>query len=187
MVQYAMVPTGGIATDKAGKIARFVRAITSSSGGQVYGFAPGQLAAGYLTLSPDQQAQAANAAQHVAAQDGAPAAADSPGGGPAAAAATVSGSRPVPTGPGTASTTPAPGAPPSGPGPASATPRLLGQVAVGTAGPDRAGPARLVLPVLLITGLVLLLGGPAGLVLLGTDAGTRLVSSARSVLRAARR
>ncbi|MGW4816419.1 hypothetical protein ACWEPB_32900, partial [Kitasatospora cineracea] len=45
---------------------------------------------------------------------------------------------------------------------------------VGQAAADRAGAARLLLPVVLATGAVLLVGGPAALFLGGTAAGANL-------------
>ncbi|MFJ8039635.1 hypothetical protein ACIRBX_03855 [Kitasatospora sp. NPDC096147] len=47
-------------------------------------------------------------------------------------------------------------------------------VAAGRPSADRAGTARLLLPVLLVIGAVLLVGGPATLLLSGTEAGARL-------------
>ncbi|MBP0453790.1 hypothetical protein J5Y04_30230, partial [Kitasatospora sp. RG8] len=67
-VQYAMVPTSGVATGKAAAIARFLRTVTD--GGQVYGTSPGKLAPGFLSLTSAQRQQAQDAATHVEAQDG---------------------------------------------------------------------------------------------------------------------
>ena len=61
-----------------------------------------------------------------------------------------------------------------------ATSPALAPVAAGRPAPDRAGTARLLLPVALILGLVLLIGGPAALVLGGTTAGARIVGGLRS-------
>ncbi|MFJ7245663.1 hypothetical protein ACIQWA_13580 [Kitasatospora sp. NPDC098652] len=69
-----------------------------------------------------------------------------------------------------------PGASPSTPGKSlSAAP-----VAAGTPAADRSGTARLLLPIALIGGLVLLVGGPAALILGGTPAGERTLAGLRS-------
>ncbi|MFD7449441.1 hypothetical protein [Kitasatospora sp. NPDC059827] len=84
------------------------------------------------------------------------------GGAAAAAAATAGGKTP--------------GAAPSTPGKSlSAAP-----VAAGTPAADRSGAARLLLPIALIGGLVLLVGGPAALVLGGTPAGERTLAGLRN-------
>ncbi|MFF2141991.1 hypothetical protein [Kitasatospora sp. NPDC058190] len=68
-----------------------------------------------------------------------------------------------------------PGASPSAPGKSlSAAP-----VAAGTPASDRSGLARLLLPIALIGGGVLLVGGPAALVLGGTPAGARALTGLR--------
>ncbi|MBV2152720.1 hypothetical protein [Kitasatospora sp. SUK 42] len=79
----------------------------------------------------------------------------------------------------------APGAPAAGAKPsASATPTsgplAAAPVAAGTPAPDRPGAARLLLPIALIGGLVLLVGGPAALFLGGTPAGARALAGART-------
>ncbi|MEV0534312.1 hypothetical protein [Kitasatospora sp. NPDC050463] len=66
-VQYAMVPTGGVA-DKAPAITRFLTTVANS--GQVYGVEPGKLAPGFLSLSGPQRQQTLDAAKHVESQDG---------------------------------------------------------------------------------------------------------------------
>ncbi|MBV6701976.1 hypothetical protein KV557_33550 [Kitasatospora aureofaciens] len=68
-----------------------------------------------------------------------------------------------------------PSATPSGPGKSlSAAP-----VAAGTPAADRSGTARLLLPIALIGGLVLLVGGPGALILGGTPAGEKALAGAR--------
>ncbi|MFI9270126.1 hypothetical protein ACIGXM_05350 [Kitasatospora sp. NPDC052896] len=82
------------------------------------------------------------------------------------------------------------GAAPEGDGKAAAGPSAaaaaetssepsLAPVAAGQPAPDRAGLARLLLPVVLIAGAVLLVGGPAVLLLSGTAAGGQLVARLR--------
>ncbi|MFE2727825.1 hypothetical protein [Kitasatospora sp. NPDC059327] len=65
-VQYAMVPTGGVA-DKAAAISRFLTTVANS--GQVYGMEPGKLAPGFLSLTGPQRQQTLDAAKHVETQD----------------------------------------------------------------------------------------------------------------------
>ncbi|WP_371480275.1 hypothetical protein [Kitasatospora sp. NBC_00315] len=206
-VQYAMAPTAGLADAKAKAVSTFLRRTTDPGGGQVYGAGPGQLAGGFLGLTTDQLAQAQAAVTHVAAQDGtlpgnqkAPAGDTGPAtsagdaaatGGQAAAGSTGTGSSNGAaggdgdfagsagaggaTGTGAATGTPKSGTASPGAGPLDAAP-----VAAGRPAPDRAGAARLLLPVALVTGLVLLVGGPAALILGGTPAGARLVGGLRS-------
>ncbi|MDH6119525.1 hypothetical protein ABH930_004282 [Kitasatospora sp. GAS204A] len=81
-----------------------------------------------------------------------------------------------PPAPGAASAgSPAPSASASAAAPGSG----LAPVAAGTPSPDRAGVARLLLPVVLIVGAVLLVGGPAALLVSGTAAGARLLTRLR--------
>ncbi|MEU3574334.1 hypothetical protein AB0E96_38910, partial [Kitasatospora sp. NPDC036755] len=65
---------------------------------------------------------------------------------------------------------------------ASAAPsgNAIAAAPVGTPVPDRSGAARLLLPVALIAGLVLLVGGPAALFLGGTPAGAKVLAGART-------
>ncbi|MDH6579934.1 hypothetical protein [Kitasatospora sp. MAP5-34] len=209
-VQYAMLPTQGLSTAKAGKISQFVRQVTDQGNGQVYGFQPGRLTSGFLDLTTAQQQQAQAAVQHVAFQDGAlpgnQVAAAHPGstgpaggsgggsgspsgtggtggsgaGGTTGGAAGTSGGA---TGTGDGST---PGkVSPSGA--ATGSPLNSQQVAAGNPSPDRAGSQRLLLPALLIGGAVLLVGGPIGIVLGGTDAGSRLRVGLRGASSSVRR
>lgn len=62
-------------------------------------------------------------------------------------------------------------------------PVSLAPVAAGQPAPDRAGVARMLLPVVLIVGGVLLVGGPAALVLGGTSAGVRAWTRLRRLFR----
>ncbi|WP_404870210.1 hypothetical protein ACI1MP_32605 [Kitasatospora griseola] len=191
MVQYAMLPTQGVSADKAAAIARFVRTATDPAQGQIYGRQPGQLAVGFAGLTSSQIAAAKAAAGHVAAQDGAlPGNQTAPGNGNGPAAGGEGQGSGTGTGAGTNSgtdngsytsaDTPAGAGVPGATGPstgarasAGASPRL-GAAAAGQAAADRAGLARLMLPVVLATGAVLLVGGPAALLLGGTSAGAAL-------------
>ncbi|MFF4341953.1 hypothetical protein ACFY00_18715 [Kitasatospora sp. NPDC001540] len=197
MVQYAMLPTEGLGQAKAAAVSRFVRTVTDPGKGQVYGRAPGQLAVGYAALTKAQSAQAKAAADHVAAQDGGtpskPADTGGDGDGSASGAngagsggssggigGSVGGTDGgtgggVDGGAGTAGGGNAvqAGAAASGKPSGSASPGLAA-APVGEAAADRAGMARLLLPVILATGAVLLVGGPAALFLGGTPAGANL-------------
>nr|BFD92491.1 hypothetical protein KitaXyl93_38510 [Kitasatospora sp. Xyl93] len=86
------------------------------------------------------------------------------------------------TGTGTAGGAAAPGAPAAGKPGATAAPagNAIAAAPVGTPVPDRPGTARLLLPVALIAGLVLLVGGPAALFLGGTPAGAKVLAGART-------
>lgn len=66
-------------------------------------------------------------------------------------------------------------------------PLAAAPVAAGSPSADRSGSARLLLPIALIAGLVLLVGGPAALVLGGTPAGARLTAATRGVWARIRR
>ncbi|MFF0414553.1 hypothetical protein ACFYUY_29425 [Kitasatospora sp. NPDC004745] len=69
-----------------------------------------------------------------------------------------------------------PGATPA----ATGGPLAAAPVAAGAPAPDRPGTARLLLPVALIAGLVLLVGGPAALFLGGTPAGAKALAGVRA-------
>ncbi|MFI2608073.1 hypothetical protein [Kitasatospora sp. NPDC018619] len=86
------------------------------------------------------------------------------------------------TGPGTGGGAAAPGAAGGAKPGASAAPsgNAIAAAPVGTPVPDRPGTARLLLPVALIAGLVLLVGGPAALFFGGTPAGAKALAGARA-------
>ncbi|MCW2917392.1 MAG: hypothetical protein JWN52_5460 [Actinomycetia bacterium] len=67
-VQYAQVPTNGVGSTKAEKIARFLD--YAAGPGQVRGVAPGQLPAGYVPLTTAMRTQTKKAAAEVRAQKG---------------------------------------------------------------------------------------------------------------------
>ncbi|MER5863047.1 hypothetical protein [Kitasatospora sp. NPDC002040] len=205
-VQYAMLPTSGVAAGKAAAISRFVRQATDLGGGQIYGTAPGLLAPGFLALTEAQSAQAKAAAAHVGAQDSAlpgnqVAVADpgtpSTGSGTGTGGTTGGGSTGGTTGGGGSSggadNPAAPngtsgGAAPAPVAAASSTPPVAAApVAAGRPGQDRAGAARLMLPVLLVIGAVLLVGGPTTLLLSGTEAGGRVTAGLRWLVGSRRR
>ncbi|WP_377271831.1 hypothetical protein [Peterkaempfera sp. SMS 1(5)a] len=220
----AMVPTSGVASAKAGKIADWLG--YAAGPGQTYGTAPGDLPDGYQALSDRQAAQTVTAAQHVRAQDGAekvpppPPGSTSGGsssggssGGSAAASGgsavsgggTSSSGIPVSGGTSLGGTTSAGTAAGGTSGGASGGTASSGgaaggsgntskgaasgsttaglpaaPIAAGTPSADQAGAMRWMLPVLLIVGGVLLVGGPTALVLGRTGQGTVLLARARS-------
>ncbi|MFK0192040.1 hypothetical protein [Kitasatospora sp. NPDC090308] len=192
MVQYAMLPTDGLGQARSAAVSTFVRDVTDPAKGQVYGRAAGQLALGYAGLTKAQLAQAKAAAAHVAAQDGGtpskPAdtgtgdgsgsgsgsngvgSGGSSGGNGSVGGTTAGGGTGGADGSGgtPAQSAAAPGTPGGSPSPG------LAAAPVGQAAADRAGTARLLLPVILAVGAVLLVGGPAALFLGGTAAGANL-------------
>jgi hypothetical protein len=196
-VDYAMAPTSGIAPAKAAKIAGFLRDVIAPGGGQATGAVPGTMPAGFAPLSATQQAQAAAAAAQVA-----PAAPASGSGGTTivqvgqtvinnyvsnnsgSTGGTVGGSSGSGgilgnTGTTTGGTASGGALAPTTAGrtltPPVVSPTSLAPAAAGTPNPDQAGPARLVLPVLLIAGAVLFVLGPLGLLITsGALGGIRL-------------
>ncbi|WP_194924429.1 hypothetical protein [Catenulispora pinisilvae] len=201
---YAMAPTSGVSSAKAGSIADFLSAATDTRSGQLPGNQPGQLAPGYVGDSPAQLGQAGAAIAKIRAGAG-------PGGpvtvtatGPVTGKPTTSGNEVVTpvtvTKNGTASVSyststlggngganggdgangssgsSSKGA--AGPaGSSGPTHNLSGSTtaaAVGKASADTAGIGRLILPILLIIGLVLVAAGPAALVLSSGGVSTKL-------------
>lgn len=184
MVHYAMVPTGGVGAPLAAKIAQFLTFVAGA--GQTQGPAPGQLPPGFLPLPADQRAQTLCAAQAVLHQNGA-----TPGCTKAQPHTTTSAQPTTSHSPTTSPTTsPSSSTSPGssnngisnnkvtgGPSPGVSLP-LVGPLA-GTKSPDSAGFTRILLPILLSLGGLLLVGGP-GMYLLGrTSAGTALIARVR--------
>ena len=172
-VQYAMVPTCGVSSTKARAISDFLTDATTS---QLFGTSTGELPAfgGYLSLTAAQQAQTLGAAQQVTSQTCTSPPPDT----------TVSGKNPGSNGstgnPGNpndaaagnpAATTPGPGGTPAGAGLPSGSPLAAKSptakstpatepVALGMKGADDGGLASWMLPLALILGGLLVLGGP---------------------------
>lgn len=185
MISYAMVPTCGLSAAKAAAMSTFLT-YTSSAAGNTIGVHPGNLAAGYLPLPVSLRTQAASAAAAVAggrSSCGAPhgsstpppgsasptlagqssASSHSPSGNGFGAGSGGTGSGDSPTSPG-ASPTPSPSV--------SAVPIPSVQpAAFHSVTPDSAGPAALIVPIVLIAGAVLLITGPAVMVLSRTGVG----------------
>ena len=139
MVIYAMVPTKGIAKKAAAKIAQWLDFVATT--GQHSGYAPGNLPPGYLPLTANMRAQALKAATLVLDQRGNP----KPKGK----------ATPTPTASASATASPTASAA-STPTPTSSTPT----VTVGyDSNPATSGIARYAVPVLLIAGALLAVGG----------------------------
>ncbi|MBF9070018.1 hypothetical protein [Streptacidiphilus fuscans] len=205
-VQYAMVPTHGLSTTKASKLSDFLQHVIAPAA-QTTGFQPGQLAYGFIPLTSGQLTQTAAAACHVLHQDSAKpgnqgggsaacgGASPSGGGGGSgggsgagglSGGAGLAGGASGGTVSGTSGGTTQGASGGSGVKPATAKgshPQALGSVPIASGSADGVGSQRLLLPILLITGAVLLVGGPTTLVLTTTDAGERLNRSTRRLLR----
>jgi hypothetical protein len=147
MIIYAAVPTGGISQTKADKIAQFLYDVAGQ--GQKSGTAPGELAPGYMPLTPTLLHQTLQAAYEVLHQTGdaksSPSASKSPAESPSPAESRSPSAES-----------------PSAPEPPSAAPTAHG-IAVSFSSPDSIGMSWVVLA-LLIAGFVLVVAGPAALV-----------------------
>jgi len=190
MPAYAMAPTSGVSEAKATHIADFLAAVTDNRSGQSPGTAPGQLAPGYVANTPAQESQAGVAIAAIRPKGGPGPTTTVTGTGPTVTGSpTTSGSLVVTPVTVTKNGTPSVSYLTStlGAGGGSGTSGLTGSSskgAVSSSGPvrslggsttaaaavcnaaaDKAGPARLVLPVLLVIGLVLVAAGPAALFL----------------------
>jgi hypothetical protein len=152
MVDYAMVPTCGLSSAKASAISAFLTDVATR--GQTPGYLPGQLAPGYAPLDSHQIAQLKAAAQAVKAQHcvkspGSPNPGSGSGGGSNGGTNTGGGS-----GKG------------SGAGKNSAATSKFGKspktsnAGYGVKDPFTAGLGRFIVPLLLVMGGILVLGGP---------------------------
>ncbi|HEV2636361.1 MAG TPA: hypothetical protein VGX23_14515 [Actinocrinis sp.] len=163
-VQYAMVPTCGLSAPVAQSVSSFLHDVIGS---QYYGTQVGQIPpfGGYLTLDDAQEAQTTTAAQQVASQTCATAPPDTTVSGTKPPATTGTGSN---TGTGTGAVgpiAPVPTTPTTGAATTAATPSSVATpdiepVALGEKSPDSSGAAHMLLPIALILGALLLLGGP---------------------------
>ena len=201
---YAMAPTSGVSSVKATDIAEFLTAVTDSRSGQLPGNEPGQLAPGYVGDTPAQAGQAGTAIARIraGAVPGGPTTVTATG--PVTGQPSTSGNvvvTPVtvskngtasvsyitstigsggganggtgPGGSGGSSSKGAAGAAGSG-GPTHSLSGSTAAAALGSVSADTAGFGRLILPILLIAGLVLVAAGPAALLLTSGGAGVGL-------------
>jgi len=225
MVDYAMVPTCGVASSKATKISQFLNYVGSDAG-QVYGTLPGQLAPGFAALSDAQIARTDKAAAAVGTQscttDKPPSGGDKPptnkpGGDNPPANNPPSDNPPTNDGNnnGSNNDTNNSGTNDNGngsnnnsgdnsssdsPSNSSSSPtnndssaptkndltsntNTPQNVSFGKPDPDKAGFTRIMLPLLLIIGGALIIGGPAVFVLGKTGAGPVIVSRVKSLFR----
>lgn len=195
-VDYAMVPTCGMSPAKADAIGTFLDKVTAS---QNYGLEPGLLAPGYQALTNAQKAQTQAAADAVRSQGCPPNPPTGPGGGGGGGGRNHGGN-----GSGGGSANGSSGSSSSGGSGGNAphgadnvagrtpgnTPDYIAKkspdtkpASFGTKHGDSSGPMRYVLPVLLITGAVLLLGGPGLYAAWATGAGPGALRRVRSLLR----
>jgi hypothetical protein len=143
MIIYAIVPTSGISKVKAGAIATFLDDVATT--GQTAGTAPGQLAPGYLPLTQTLREQTMKAAGEVLNQAGNP----KPKPKPSASPSTSPSASPSAS----AAASPSPSASPA-----------ASSIVVSFSHPAATGMSWVVLA-LLVAGVVLLVSGPAALVL----------------------
>ena len=183
-VQYAMVPTCGETSSKAHAISNF---LTDAADSQLYGTSTGELPTfgGYLALTPAQQAQTLTAARAVGTESctspppdttvggKSPGGSGSTGGSGSGSAAGAAATNPDAAG------TPAhaglPSALPSaGPSPTAKSTVDAEPVALGIKGADDGSLASWMLPLALILGGLLVLGGPLAY-LIGTSGGASVL------------
>jgi hypothetical protein len=156
MVDYAMVPTCGLSSAKASAISAFLTDVATK--GQTPGYLPGQLAPGYAPLNSHQLSQLKAAAQAVKAQH----CVKHGGGGKNPGSNSTGGSTPgSTTSPSTTSPTKGTG---TGKNPTTTskvgkTPKTR-NADYGVKDPFTAGLGRFIVPLLLVMGGILVLGGP---------------------------
>ncbi|WP_370383961.1 hypothetical protein [Catenulispora sp. GAS73] len=197
---YAMAPTGKVTQALAGNVADFLSAATDSRSGQLPGNQPGELAPGYVGDTPAQAAQAGAAIAKVraAGNPGGPTATVSATG-PASTSGNVAVTPVTVSNNGTASvsyltstlgsgdnggngltgssSSKGAAAATGSSGPAhSISGSTAAAAAVGSASADTAGVGRLILPILLIIGLVLVAAGPIALMASSGTVGARIRS-----------
>ncbi|WP_194908932.1 hypothetical protein [Catenulispora rubra] len=199
---YAMAPTSGVSPAKTAHIADFLASVTDNRSGQMAGDAPGELAPGYVPNTAAQAAQAGAAIAKIraGAAPGGPTATVTATG-PATGQPTTSGNTVVTpvtvskngtpsvsyltstvgsggngggTEPGGSSSSKGAVAPAGSSTPVHSLTGSTAAAAVGTASADTAGIGRLILPILLIVGLVLVAAGPIALMLTSGGVGARL-------------
>ncbi len=162
MVVYALVPTSGVSSDTAAKIAKWLDYVVGP--GQTKGEEPGKLPFGYLPLPSSLRAQAEQVATEVADQSGSAQASPTPTDTP----------EPTPTDTAPIEPPPVPTPTVSSPFPSvSPTPTPVATPSISIVAlsrPPTAGMTRYALPVVLIAaGLAALLGASIGAVAMGPD------------------
>ncbi|HEY3631274.1 MAG TPA: hypothetical protein VGL21_10270 [Jatrophihabitantaceae bacterium] len=196
-VDYAMVPTCGLSPAKANGIGTFLDKVTAS---QNYGLEPGLLAPGYLALTNAQKAQTQAAAQAVRNQGCLPNPPTGPSPPPNGPSGPGGNDHNQPGGPGDGSGpsgSNGPGGNNGTHGPDNVGGRTPGNgphditgnhpdtkaASSGIKHGDSGGPMRYVLPVLLITGAVLILGGPGLYAAWASGVGPSALRRLRALLR----
>lgn len=160
MVSYAMVPTGGISHAKAAKIAQWLDFVAGH--GQVQGTQPGQLPAGYLPLPASLRQQTLKAAYEVLHQTGGHSSGPGGGGG---------------NGNGSGSGKNGSGSNGSGSGKnASTAANGGGKVNASYSNPLSNAFARLVVPLLIVLGALLAVGGSSAVVFSKPEARAAVVT-----------
>lgn len=194
MVDYAMVPTCGLSPAKASAVAAFL----DRAAGTQYGTDPGTLPDGYVGLTGAQKQQSATAAQAVRGQACPPNPPTGDGlgnnggnglgdggngsgsnGGDGGNNGDGSGSDGGPSG----SKTPSPSGGAGGPHDLTGQSPNASPAAYGVKHGDGGGPMRLVLPILLVAGGVLLLGGPGVYLAWASGVGPDVARRLRPLLR----
>jgi hypothetical protein len=169
MVIYAVVPTGGISKAKAAAIAKFLDFVAGS--GQTTGAVPGELPVGYLPLPDSLRAQTLKAATEVLDRVGNPK--------PKASAS-------APVSPAASASPKVAKSPSASPSPSAGGTHTAQSIAVSFSSPDTTGMSWVVLA-LLIAGGVLLISGPAALVLGSPEARGSIGAGAGRIRRAGTR
>jgi hypothetical protein len=197
VVDYGMVPTCGLSPVKANAIGTFLDKVAAS---QNYGLEPGLLAPGYLALTNAQKAQTQAAAQAVRSQGCPPNPPTGPTQPPNSPSGPGGNGQDQPGGPGDGPGSNGPGGPGGGTGshgPDNVSGRTPGNgprditgnhpdtkaASSGIKHGDSGGPMRYILPVLLITGAVLLLGGPGVYAAWASGVGPSALRRLRALLR----
>jgi hypothetical protein len=157
MVIYAIVPTSGLSKAKAKAIAQFLTDVATT--GQTEGSTPGDLAPGYAPLTQSMREQALKAASAVLNQTGNPKPKPKPSASPSASPST------------SASASSAPSASPA-----------ASSIVVSFSRPATTGMSWVVLA-LLVAGVVLLVTGPAALVLGSPQARAAIGAGSRRIGR----
>lgn len=163
MVIYAIVPTSGLPAAKAKAIAQFLTDVATT--GQTEGASPGELAPGYAPLTQAMRQQTLKAASEVLNQTGNP--------------------KPKPKPSASPSKSPSPSPTPSAASsPAASASPVASSIVVSFSHPAAAGMSWVVLA-LLVAGAVLIVTGPAALVLGSPGARAAISGSGRRLRRAA--